>query len=59
MKHFALRLDAQVYCSVRNLAAQDSRSVNSEIVVLLREALAKQERASLPDGQASGPSDDG
>ena len=58
MKHFPLRLDAQVYCSVRILAARDRRSVNSEIVVLLREALATREREIPPDGPASEPIDE-
>ena len=40
-KAFALRLDPSLYDTVERLAAQDLRSVNAEIEVLLREALAR------------------
>lgn len=38
---FALRIRAEVLAAVERLAAADLRSVNSEIEVLLREALAR------------------
>lgn len=38
----------ELYCQVRDLTAQDRRSINSEIVVLLREALKKREQANHP-----------
>ena len=40
-KAFALRLDAALHAAVERLAAQELRSVNAEIEVLLREALAR------------------
>lgn len=38
---FALRIRPEVLTAVEKLAAADLRSVNAEIEVLLREALAK------------------
>ena len=40
-KAFALRLDPALHDTVERLAAGELRSVNAEIEVLLREALAK------------------
>jgi hypothetical protein len=40
-KAFALRLDPKLYTAVERLAAQELRSVNSELEMLLREALAR------------------
>jgi hypothetical protein len=40
-KAFALRLDPALHDCVERLAATDLRSVNAEIEVLLREALAR------------------
>ncbi|MFC4254066.1 toxin-antitoxin system HicB family antitoxin [Altererythrobacter xixiisoli] len=40
-KAFALRLDPALHAAIERLAAQDLRSVNAEIEVLLREALAR------------------
>jgi hypothetical protein len=40
-KAFALRLDPALYAAVERLAASDLRSVNAELEVLLREALAR------------------
>ncbi|MEL1252006.1 toxin-antitoxin system HicB family antitoxin [Aurantiacibacter gilvus] len=40
-KAFALRLDPALHDAVERLAAGELRSVNAEIEVLLREALAK------------------
>ena len=40
-KAFALRLDPGLHGAVERLAAQDLRSVNAEIEILLREALAR------------------
>ena len=40
-KAFALRLDPALYAAVERLAANDLRSVNAEIEMLLREALAR------------------
>ena len=38
-KAFPLRLDPALHAAVERLAAQDFRSVNAELEVLLREAL--------------------
>ena len=40
-KAFALRLDPAVHAAVERLAADDLRSANAQIEMLLREALAK------------------
>jgi hypothetical protein len=40
-KSFPLRLDQPLYDAVERLAAADLRSVNAELEVLLREALAR------------------
>ena len=38
-KAFALRLDPALHAAIERIAAQDFRSVNAELEVLLREAL--------------------
>jgi hypothetical protein len=40
-KAFPLRLDPALYAAIERAAAQDLRSVNAEVEVLLREALAR------------------
>jgi hypothetical protein len=40
-KAFALRLDPALYAAIERAAAGDLRSVNAEVEVLLREALAR------------------
>jgi hypothetical protein len=40
-KSFALRLDPALFKALERAAASDFRSVNAEVEVLLREALAK------------------
>jgi hypothetical protein len=40
-KAFALRIDPALHTAVERLAAQDLRSVNAEVEMLLREALAR------------------
>lgn len=40
-KSFALRLDPALYRALERAAAGDFRSINAEVEVLLREALAK------------------
>ena len=40
-KAFPLRLDPALYAAIERLAAQELRSVNAEIEILLREALAR------------------
>lgn len=40
-KAFALRLDPALYQALERTAATDFRSVNAEVEVLLREALAR------------------
>ncbi|OJW62780.1 MAG: hypothetical protein BGO57_14665 [Sphingomonadales bacterium 63-6] len=40
-KAFPLRLDPALHAAIERLAAQDLRSVNAEVEVLLREALAR------------------
>jgi hypothetical protein len=40
-KAFPLRLDPLLYAAIERAAADDFRSVNSQVEVLLREALAR------------------
>jgi hypothetical protein len=40
-KAFALRLDPALYAALERVAAADVRSVNAQVEVLLREALAR------------------
>jgi hypothetical protein len=40
-KAFPLRLDPALYAAIERMAARDLRSVNAEVEVLLREALAR------------------
>ncbi|MBO9498158.1 MAG: toxin-antitoxin system HicB family antitoxin [Novosphingobium sp.] len=40
-KAFPLRLDPALHAAIERLAAQDLRSVNAEVEMLLREALAR------------------
>ena len=40
-KAFALRLDPALHATIERLAAQELRSVNAELEMLLREALAR------------------
>ena len=40
-KAFPLRLDPALHAAVERLAAQELRSVNAEVEMLLREALAR------------------
>lgn len=40
-KSFPLRLDPALYAALERVAAADFRSVNAEVEVLLREALAR------------------
>jgi hypothetical protein len=40
-KSFPLRLDPALYAALERVAAGDFRSVNAEVEVLLREALAR------------------
>ena len=50
-KAFALRLDPALYEMVERLAARELRSVNAELEVLLREALARR-GIRLPQAEA-------
>lgn len=51
-KAFPLRLDPALYAAVERLAAQELRSANAEIEVLLREAL---ERRGIRPGRSEPP----
>ena len=54
-KHFALRIDARVWADVERLAAQELRSANAQVEVLLREAL---ERRGVATPEDAPPTDD-
>lgn len=51
-KSFPLRLDPLLYSAVERAAAGDLRSVNAQVEVLLREALA---RRGVKVGQSEAP----
>jgi hypothetical protein len=51
-KSFALRLDPLLHDAIERAAAGDLRSVNAEIEILLREALA---RRGIKVGQSEAP----
>ena len=51
-KSFPLRLDPALYDALERVAAADFRSVNAEVEVLLREALA---RRGIRVGQSETP----
>ena len=51
-KSFPLRLDPALYAALERAAAADFRSVNAEVEVLLREALA---RRGVKVGQSEAP----
>lgn len=51
-KPFALRLDPLLYDAIERAAAGDLRSVNAQIEMLLREALAKR---GIKVGQSDAP----
>jgi hypothetical protein len=54
-KAFPLRLDPALHAVIERLAAQDLRSVNAEIEILLREALKRRGvRATGADTPGSG-----
>jgi hypothetical protein len=49
-KAFPLRLDPALHAAIERLAAQDFRSVNAELEVLLREALQRRGvKVPVPD----------
>lgn len=47
-KAFALRLDPALYAAIERLAADELRSANAEIEILLREALARRGMSVKP-----------
>lgn len=60
-KSFPLRLDPALYQALERAAASDFRSINAEIEVLLREALAKRGvkvAASEPPKRGRPPKDE-
>lgn len=47
-KAFALRVDPALYAAIERLAADELRSANAEIEILLREALARRGMSVKP-----------
>lgn len=47
-KHFPLRIDPRVWAAVERLAAEELRSANAQVEMLLREALARRGRVLPP-----------
>lgn len=42
-KHIGLRIDSNTHKKLKNLAEYDGRSINGEILYLIRQAVAKHE----------------
>lgn len=55
-KSFALRIDPALWVEIERLAAQELRSANAQVEVLLREALTK--RGRLPASAQRGEKPD-
>ena len=51
-KHFALRIDPRVWAEIERLAAQELRSANAQVEMLLREALQRRGRTLPPAGES-------
>ncbi len=54
-KRFLLRLDPAVYAALERWAADELRSVNGQINLVLRDALRRAGRLPRPDGDTTGP----
>jgi hypothetical protein len=52
-KSFPLRMDPALFAAIERMAAGDFRSVNAEVEVLLREALAKRLSSRVPHQDVS------
>jgi len=46
MKQLNVRLPDELHAQVKTIAAADNRSINSELIVLLTEAIKERERRS-------------
>jgi hypothetical protein len=59
-KHFALRVDPRVWAEIERLAAQELRSANAQVEMLLREALLRRGRNLAAPGDAphAGPKEE-
>lgn len=55
-KHFALRIDPRLWAEIERLAAQELRSANAQVEVLLREALTRRGRVVPPPPASFAPS---
>jgi hypothetical protein len=51
-KSFPLRIDPALYAELEAWAQQEFRSVNGQIEFLLRDAVARRRRSSLPDANS-------
>ena len=52
-KTFLLRIDPEVWKDLETWAQAELRSVNGQIEYLLKQAIQKRKRSSLPDKSAS------
>lgn len=57
-KPFLLRLDPQLFAALQRLAADEMRSLNSQIEFLLREALRRQGRGPEDPGRGPGETEE-
>lgn len=45
-KHLGLRIDSETHKKLKNLAEYDGRSINGEVLYLIRQAIAQHERTN-------------
>ncbi len=43
-KHFGLRIDSETYDKLKKLSEYDGRSINDEVLYLIRQAIKEQEK---------------
>lgn len=47
-KHLGLRIDAETHGKLKSLAEFDGRSINGEVLYLIRQAIAQHEKEHRP-----------
>ena len=54
-----IRIPGELYEAIKRLAAEDLRSINAEVVILLREAVAARDAKKEPPRTTSGAQSNG
>ncbi len=47
-KHLGLRIDSETHSKLKSMAEFDGRSINSEVLYIIRQAIANHERQNGP-----------